>query len=144
VEADAQQLVANGGSLSAFHPPNLHQAPPLSETHGVVTPLYYVAPAPMGVAYYGLSNTTGTIQGTTVNTTSLAGTWSTTDPLATAAELFDTSSGNAAGEFGAQLNAVLVNVTLKGQTSFGNNPNAPTGCPGFTACPNEFWMQNFI
>jgi hypothetical protein len=102
----------------------------------------------MGVAYYGLSNTTGTLQGTTVNTTSLAGTWSTTDPIATAAELFDTSSGNGAGEFGAQLNSVLVNVTLGGQTSFGPNGNTPVnGCGGVgptAPCPNEFWLQNYI
>ncbi|MGC2788899.1 MAG: thermopsin family protease [Thermoplasmata archaeon] len=118
-----------------------------------MTPLYSVAPAPIGVAYYGLNNTTGTIQGTTVNTTSLAGTWSTTDPLGTAAELFDTSSGNAAGEFGAQLNTVLVNVTLDGQTTFGaNSPNAPSACPSAgsyvalagNVCPNEFWLQNYI
>lgn len=146
VSADEQNFVANGGNPQAFHPPNLHQAPPLSETHGVVTPLYSVAPAPLGVAYYGISNTTGTLQGSVVNSTSLAGTWATTDPLATAAELFDTSSGNAAGEFGAQENAVLVNVTLKGQTSFPANPNAPSGCPTFpnSACPNQFWLQNYI
>ncbi len=154
VQAKEQALLASGGSLANFHPPNLHQAPPLKDTNGLVTPLYYVAPAPMGVAYYGLNNTTGTIQGTSVNTTSLAGTWKTTDPLGTAAELFDTSSGNAAGAFGAQLNTVLVNVTLKGQTSFGPNVNTPSnGCENYnsqmgnplsTSCPNEFWLQNYI
>ena len=41
------------------------EAPPLSSTHGVVTPLYATSPAPMGVAYYGDSNTTGTTQATT-------------------------------------------------------------------------------
>ncbi|MGC2289248.1 MAG: thermopsin family protease [Thermoplasmata archaeon] len=152
VEAKEQTILADGGNLSTFHPPNLHQAPPLTQTHGVVIPLYSVAPAPMGVAYYGLSNTTGTTQGTSLNTTSLAGTWNTTDPIGTAAELFDTSSGNAAGEFGAQLNSVLVNVTLDGQTSFGASSNAPSACPTtsfYTAlpgnvCPNEFWLQNYI
>ena len=152
VKAKEQAILAAGGNLSNFHPPNLHQAPPLKETGGVVTPLYDVAPAPMGVAYYGLNNTTGTIQATTLNTSSLAGTWSTTDAIGTAAELFDTSAGNAAGEFGAQLNTVLVNVTLKGQTSFTTDPNAPSGCPTTSiyiglpdnACPNEFWLQNYI
>ncbi|MCI4343947.1 MAG: thermopsin family protease, partial [Thermoplasmata archaeon] len=149
-------LLANNFNLTNFHPPNLHQAPPLRSTHGVVTPLYSVAPAPLGVAYYGLSNTTGSIQATNLNTTSLAGTWNTTDPIGTAAELFDTSSGNAAGSFGAQLNTVLVNVTVKGDTSFANshdNNEAPTFCPANTyyignlpgnACPNEFWLQNYI
>jgi hypothetical protein len=154
IKAKEQALAAAGGNVSSLHLPNLHAAPPLSTTDGYVTPLYSVAPAPMGVAYYGLSNTTGSIQGTTVNTTSLSGTWKTTDPIGTAAELFDTSSGNAAGSFGAQLNTVLVNVTLKGQTSFGPNSNTPfngcenynniTGNPLTFACPNEFWLQNYI
>ncbi len=152
VEAKEKALLAAGGNLSDFHPPNLHEGLPPSETNGVVTPLYAVAPAPLGVAYYGESNTTGTIQATSVNTTSLVGTWTTTDPTGTAAELFDTSSGNAAGEFGAQLNTVLVNVTLKGQTSFASDPNAPSGCPSAgdyvalagNVCPNEFWLQNYI
>ena len=55
--------------------------------------------------------------------------WNTTDPTGTAAYLYDTSSGNSAGNFGAQLNTVLVNVTLKGQTTFATDNNAPTGCP---------------
>ena len=158
VKAKEQTILADGGSLAGFHPPNLHQAPALSQTHGVVTPLYSVAPAPMGVAYYGLSNTTGTVQGTVTNTTSLAGSWNTTtteDSLGTAAELFDTSSGNAAGSFGAQLNTVLVNVTIMGDTSFAN-PSDSNEAPGFcpttsyyyglpgNACPNEFWLQNYI
>jgi hypothetical protein len=155
VNAKEKALVAAGGNLSNFHPPNLHQAPPLKATQEVVTPLYSVAPAPLGVAYYGFNNTTGTIQATVANTTSLAGSWSTTDPLGTAAELFDTSSGNAAGSFGAQLNSVLVNVTLAGQTSSPPNVssgNDPGGCPTTATylglphnnCPNEFWLQNYI
>ncbi len=153
VQAAEQRILASGGNLSNYHPPNLHQAPPLSQTHDLVTPLYSVAPAPIGEAYYGLSNTTGTIQGTSTNTTSVAGTWNTTDPIGTAAELFDTSSGNSAGSYGAQLNSVLVNVTLRGDTTFGPNFNAPSGCPstvqGWVAlpgnvCPNVFWLQNYI
>lgn len=46
VQAKEQALLASGGSLANFHPPNLHQAPPLKDTNGLVTPLYYVAPAP--------------------------------------------------------------------------------------------------
>jgi len=152
VKNTEQKILADGGNLANYHPPNLHAPPSLASTNGVVTPLYSIAPAPMGVAYYGVSNTTGVQTGTVVNTTSLGGTWDTTDPIGTAAELFDTSAGNAAGEFGAQLNTVLVNVTIKGQTSFTANPNAPTGCPTTSyyqglpgnACPNEFWLQNYI
>jgi hypothetical protein len=154
VAAKESTILADGGNLSNFHPPNLHQAPPLKSTNGVVTPLYSIAPAPLGQAYYGESNTTGTIQGTVANTTSIAGTWSTSDTIGTAAEVFDTSSGNSAANFGAQLNTVLVNVTVKGDTSFAANADeddqggCPTtsfynGLPG-NACPNEYWLQNYI
>jgi hypothetical protein len=107
----------------------------------------------MGVAYYGESNTTGTTQATTLNTSSLAGTWSTTDPDGIQANYLDGSNtGNPAGAYGAQLNAVLTNVTLQGQTAFATDNNAPTGCPsegGYVGlpgnvCPNEFWMQTYI
>ena len=161
VASDESSLTAAGRGLSSFHPPNLHQAPPLASTGGVVTPLYNIAPAPMGVGYYGLSNTTGQIESTTVNTTSLAGTYSTNDPLGTQTEEFDVSTGSsyndiqpATDSYGAQLNAVLTNVTVLGKTSFynPNDPDAPTGCPGYggnpmtgkAPCPNEFWMQNYI
>ena len=161
VAADEKSLVAGGRNPSSLHPPNLHQAPPLSSTGGSVTPLYSIAPAPMGVGYFGLSNTTGTIQNTTVNTTSLAGTYSTGDPLGTQTEELDVSTGSSYNDlqpaydsYGAQLNAVLTNVTLFGQTSFYNpaDPAAPNGCPGYAGnpttgpapCPNEFWMQNYI
>ncbi|MGA8303759.1 MAG: thermopsin family protease [Thermoplasmata archaeon] len=161
VAADEKAFAASGHNPSLIHPPNLHQAPPLSSTGGSVTPLYSIAPAPMGVGYFGLSNTTGTIQNTTVNTTSLAGTYSTGDPLGTQTEEFDVSTGSsyydiqpAHDSYGAQLNAVLTNVTIFGQTSFYNpsDPAAPTGCPGYAGnpetgpapCPNEFWMQNYI
>ncbi|MGC2035591.1 MAG: thermopsin family protease, partial [Thermoplasmata archaeon] len=153
VKAGQERITVSGGNPAAIHPPNLHQAPPLSSTHGVVTPLYATSPAPMGVAYYGESNTTGTTQATTLNTSSLAGTWSTTDPDGIQANYLDGSNtGNPAGAYGAQLNAVLTNVTLQGQTAFATDNNAPTGCPsagGYVAlpgnvCPNEFWMQTYI
>jgi Thermopsin len=154
VAAKEATILADGGNLANFHPPNLHQAPPLKSTEGAVIPLYSIAPAPLGQAYYGESNTTGTIQPTVANTTSLAGTWSTTDTIGTAAEIFDTSSGNSPANFGAQLNTVLVNVTIKGDTSFAASADAddPGGCPTTSfynglpgnACPNEFWLQNYI
>src|SRR5271170_4170053 len=161
VAADERALQAGGRNPTALHPPNLHQAPSLAATHGTVIPLYYQAPAPMGVGYFGLSNTTGTVRATTVNTTSLAGTFSTSDPLGTQTEEFDVPTGPSGSDlqpardsYGAQLNAVLTNVTIFGNTSFynPNDPDAPTGCPGYAGnpltgpapCPNEFWMQNYI
>jgi hypothetical protein len=159
VAADQQAFAASGRNPALLHPPNLHQAPPLRSTGGVVTSLYSVGPAPMGVAYDGLKNTTGTMQATTVNTTSLAGTYSTGDPMGTQTEEFDVPTGPSAYQpsydsYGAQLNAVLANVTIFGHTSFYNpkDPDAPHGCPdcagnpsrGPAPCPNEFWMQNYI
>ena len=155
VKEHEAEILASGGSLANYHPPNLHEGLPPSQTHSVVTPLYEAAPAPMGVAYYGLNNTTGTIQGTTVNTTSIVGYWHITDPTGTRATLTDTSSGNSAGSYGAQLNTVLVNVTLKGNTALGPSSasgNDPDGCPSVgdyvaipgNLCPNEFWLQNYI
>jgi len=161
VTADERALQSDGRSPSSFHPPNLHQAPSLKSTGGSVTPLYDIAPAPMGVAYYGLNNTTGEIENTTVNTTTLAGVYSTSDPVGTQTEEFDVSTGSsfndiqpAQDSYGAQLNAVLTNVSIFGQTSFYNpaDPDAPNGCPGYAGnpesgyapCPNEFWMQNYI
>ncbi len=147
VEADKAATLANGGNLSLFEPPNLHQAPPLSKTGDHVTPLYSVAPAPMGVAYYGLSNTSGTTTPTEMNTTSLQGFFTTSDTLGVQTEEFDFGTQTA---YGAQLNAVLTNVSILGQTAFGPNVNAPAGCTGFYTgadsdyCPNQFWLQNVI
>ena len=161
VASDERSMAADGRSASGLHPPNLHQAPSLSSTGGHVTPLYSIAPAPMGVGYYGLSNTTGRTVATTVDTTSLAGTYSTSDPTGTQTEEFDVPTGPSYNDiqpsfdsYGAQLNAVITNVTIFGQTSFYNtsDPDAPSGCPGYggnpatgpAPCPNEFWLQNYI
>jgi|HubBroStandDraft_1064217.scaffolds.fasta_scaffold12235_2 thermopsin len=161
VASDERSLSTDGRAPSALHPPNLHAAPPLSATGGHVTPLYSIAPAPMGAGYFGLSNTTGTTDATTVNTTSLAGTYSTSDPLGTQTQEYDVSTGSSYydiqpsyNSYGAQLNAVLTNVSIFGKTSFynPNDPDAPNGCPGYggnpttgpAPCPNEFWMQNYI
>ncbi|HYA10088.1 MAG TPA: thermopsin family protease [Thermoplasmata archaeon] len=147
VFADENATLADGGNLSLFLPPNLHQAPPLAKTHGHVVPLYAAAPAPMGVAYYGLNNTTGTVQNTTMDTTSLQGFFTTNDSLGVQTEEFDFGSQTS---YGAQLNSVLTNVTILGQNGFGPNVNAPSGCTGYFTgaqsnyCPNEFWLQNVI
>ena len=147
VQADRSSLLASGGNMSLFLPPNLHQAPSLEQTQGHVVPLYAAAPAPMGVAYYGLNSSMGTIQATTVNTTSLQSYFTTGDSLGVETEEFDFGTQTT---YGAQLNAVLTNVTILGQTAFGPNVNAPSGCSGFYTgalsnyCPNEFWLQNVI
>ena len=147
VEADRSALLASDGNLSTFEPPSLLSALPLARTVGHVAPIYRYAPAPMGVAYYGLNNTTGTVQATVVNTTSLRGYFTTSDPLGVQTEQFGSGSRTA---YGAQLNAVLTNVTIGGSRAFAPNVNAPAGCSGFFNgsrshwCPNEFWLQNVV
>lgn len=94
-----------------------------AESGYVVSPLYSSSPAPMGLAYYGLSAGPG-------NTT--VGTVTTTHRLRATVEM--NSSGvrpldliqSSPDGFGIQLNAVLTNVTLFGQQ-------------GYT-----FWTQNVV
>jgi Thermopsin len=150
VTSDREATIASGGNLSLFEPPNLHQLSPQAAESGPVTPLYNIAPAPMGVGYFGVSNTGGGPVGTVANTTSLQAFFTTSDSLGVQTEEFDFGTQTA---YGSQLNAVLTNVTILGQQGFGPNVNAPTGCgPSFypdsqgspTYCPNQFWLQNVI
>ncbi|MGD0719128.1 MAG: thermopsin family protease, partial [Thermoplasmata archaeon] len=87
----AQQATVNAGQpLSHFEPPNLN-APvyPASETAGHVIPLYASPPAPMGIADFGLRNTTGTITPYILNTTSVEATFTTTDPWGVQSQYLD-------------------------------------------------------
>jgi hypothetical protein len=143
---DKNTIEAQGGNLADFFPPNLHEAPPVTETQNHIVPLYNIAPAPMGVSDLGLINTTGTTVAQSTNTTSVQGFFSTSDPLGVETEEFDFGTQQS---YGAQLNTVLVNVTVEGQQGFGPGPDAPTGCTGFGGpvanfCPNDYWLQNVI
>jgi len=131
----AQQATVNAGQpLSHFEPPNLN-APvyPASETAGHVIPLYASPPAPMGIADFGLRNTTGTITPYILNTTSVEATFTTTDPWGVQSQYLDFGTQT---QYGAQLNVVLVNTTL-----FGNNGTANPIQGGQTY---SFWLQNVI
>lgn len=101
---------------------------PVSATGGHVEPLYSFAPAPMGLADYGLTNTTGTVVPSLQTTTSVAGTFSTNS--STGVQPFYMDSGTPDG-YSIQLNSVLVNVSLGGSTSTNGTPN-------------EFWTQNVV
>ncbi len=97
----------------------------VSESHdlGYVTPLYDAAPAPSGLAYYGLSEGTGgKVVPTILNTTSLLGQVDTTGTGIVGNDLFQSSPDS----FGIQLNAVQTNVTLFGQSGY------------------SFWTQNVV
>lgn len=109
--------------------PNANSATkPVSETGGVVSPLYGYAPAPMGIGYYGVSNTTGTPVATILNTPSVAASFSTNSTVGAQPFYLDNGLPDA---YGVQLNAVLTNVSLWGQTSTDGTPN-------------QFWTQNVV
>lgn len=124
-----EAFLAAGGNISDFRPPSIN-APvhPASATGGHVVPLYDEAPAPMGIATYGLRDTGGRITPYVLNTTSVEGSFSTTDPIGVQVQSYDLDGQST---FGAQLNAIEVGTTLDRQTSFGGNEN-------------EFWLQNTI
>lgn len=81
---------------------------------------YVQAPAPMGIGTYGFSNTTGTIQRNTINTSSIAASV-TVNNLSTFYALDDGPNSVT-----MQLNAIMNNVTLFGNSSY------------------TFWTQNVI
>ena len=90
---------------------------------GVVSPVTTGTPAPMGLAYYGLSEGPGgSVLGRVLNTTSIVGTVNLSSPGVQAADLFQSSPD----AFGIQLNAVVTNVTLFGTAGY------------------SFWTQNVV
>jgi thermopsin len=129
IAAARTAFLAAGGNLSHFSPPSIN-APvrPASATGGHVVPLYDETPAPMGIATYGLRNTSGQITPYVLNTTSVEGAFSTSDPTGVQVQSYDLDGQTT---FGAQLNAIEVGTTLAGQTSFRGNEN-------------EFWLQNTL
>lgn len=90
----------------------------VQRTGNVITPLSVHAPAPIGVADLGVVNTSGTAVGTTLTTPSFWG--SITFNSLNAFYLDDDSPDYT----GAQLNTVVNNITLFGQSN------------------NSFWTQN--
>jgi thermopsin len=90
---------------------------------GYVTPLYDAAPAPSGLAYYGLSEGAGgTVVPSILNTTSLLAQVDSTGSGIVAQDLFASSPDS----YGIQLNAVETNITLFGQSGY------------------SFWTQNVV
>ena len=129
IAAAKAAFLAAGGNLSDFAPPSIN-APVESTgaTGGHVVPLYDQTPAPMGLATYGLRNTSGRITPYILNTTSVEGSFTTTDPTGVQVQSYDLDGQST---YGAQLNAIEVGTTLAGQTSFRGNEN-------------EFWLQNTL
>ncbi len=102
--------------------------PPVAQTGGHVEPSYAQAPAPLGVADFGLSNESGVVQPTILRSTSLEGTFRTNSTGGLQPEYMDNGAPDA---YGIQLNAVLTNVTLDGSNQTGG-------------IENQFWTQNVV
>lgn len=101
---------------------------PVRETGNHTEPTYPAAPAPMGIADFGLVNRSGSMVATLLNSTSLEGTFATDSKVGLQPEYLDSGVPDA---YGVQLNAVLTNVMLNGSTST-------------DGVPNEFWTQNVV
>ncbi len=97
------------------------QNKPVTDRKNTISPYYSFPPAPMGVADYGLQNINGVLTGTVLNTTSFEG-------IVSLYNLSAFSLNNYWGPESAelQLNAVLKNVTLFGNSSY------------------VFWTQNVV
>jgi thermopsin len=119
-----QAFIDNGVSLNDFFPPNLNAAPgPTTMTDNHIVPLYDYAAAPLGISTFGLENNSGTTTAYVLNTTSLLGTFSTSDPqgLQVLSPYYGTLQA-----YGDQLNTVLNNTTILGKGGY------------------DYWLQNVI
>jgi thermopsin len=82
---------------------------------GHVTPLYDAAPAPSGLAYYGLSEGKhGSVVPTTLSTSGLLGQVDSNGQGIFAQDLYSTSPDS----FGIQLNAVTTNINIAGTAGY--------------------------
>lgn len=112
-------LSSYGGIPTRYvYEPNYH--PDIMKKGNVYIPAYTASPAPMGVADYGVYNSSGTLTAESYSTTSFQGTLSVNNmtPLYVL--------NDAPQSLGIQLNAVLKGVNVGGTSS------------------NEYWTQNVI
>jgi thermopsin len=111
-------LARDGAPMRDVHFPNLGAERPRGAQP--VSPVYGAAPAPMGVADIGLRDVAGSLAGYYLNTSSAEGTVNFSSAEAVYLD------GDGPDMFGVQLNSVLTNVTLFGNSSY------------------QFWTQNFV
>ncbi len=98
--------------------PNFAVAPDISD--GNILPSYTSAPAPMGLSSYGLMNSSGKLVPYTYSTSSFQGTIN----ISSVQEFY--MGSDAPHSFSIQLNSVLNNVTLFGNTGY------------------QYWTQNVV
>lgn len=122
--AAAKAAGPNGRLMSFPHAPATAAQIARSRAQGYITPLDPIAPAPMGIADYGLRNgTSGQVVPYILNTTELVGNFTTEAAgLLAPSYTYFTSPGG----FSVQQNAVLTNVSIFGNRTF------------------EFWTQDTI
>ncbi len=113
-----RELRGSGIPSSDIHLPDLSVGEPYAGE--VVAPTYSAAPAPMGVADLGLTNVSGRLTGSVLDTASVEGSITLNNALSVNVD------GDGPDMFGIQLNAVVTGITLFGNSS------------------NQFWMQNFV
>ncbi len=111
-------LNAKGVSSRDVFLPDFAAADPGRSSGGHVNLTYTTAPAPYGIGDFGLRNVSGVLTPYITQTTSLNASFSSSDFSGYSADL------SSPDEYGVQLNAVLTNVTLFGQTGY------------------QFWTQN--
>ena len=102
--------ISNPSTYKHYFPPNFQAK--TTSINGTITPSYVNSPAPMGIGSYGVSNTTGTITGYVLNASSFEG----TAVLNNLTTLDLTNDGP--DQYTMQLNTILRNVTLFGNSSF--------------------------
>lgn len=126
IQAIVDSEEAAGAGPNVILPPHPSAGPAAvsaAATTGAIRPLYSGTPAPMGLAYYGLSaGASGAVVPTVLNTTAIQG---TVDMNATGVRAGDLYNNEGDG-FSIQLNAVLANVSLFGQSGY------------------EFWTQDVV
>jgi thermopsin len=105
-------------SYRHYFPPNFNAK--TERSNGVVTPLYSISPAPMGVGSWGVKNNSGVMTGYILNTSSFEGT-ATLNNLTT----IDLTN-DGPDQYTMQLNTIMRNVTVFGNTNF------------------VFWTQNVV
>ena len=111
-------LSADGVSPRDVYLPDYSGISRAGTTNGHVNLTYTTSPAPYGIGDFGLRNVSGTVTPYVTQTTSLNATFSSERLLGYAPDI------SGPDEYGVQLNAVLNNVTLFGQTGY------------------QFWTQN--
>ncbi len=118
---DLSTLYSRGVPNKDIYLPNFNAASMYSYTNGHVSPLYSAAPAPMGIGDFGLkAGPGGSVIPYTLNTTGIEGTVSLNELNAFYLQ------NDGPQSVSIQLNAVLNNVTLFGNSSY------------------VFWNQNVI